>query len=112
MASRDAEPFVENRLTLSVFQALFIGLSFLNIENTQGGLQNQMFGVFIFLAIFSQLVDQILPVFVSQRTMYEARERPSKSYSWVAFLGANMLVEAVWNSVSMAFTPPLLPLHC
>ncbi|TQN73727.1 ZEB2-regulated ABC transporter 1, partial [Colletotrichum shisoi] len=99
--------YIYSKAFLSCGAALFIVLSFLNIENTQGGLQNQMFGVFIFLAIFSQLVDQILPVFVSQRTMYEARERPSKSYSWVAFFGANMLVEAVWNSVSMAFIPPL-----
>ncbi|KAH6949769.1 multidrug resistance protein CDR1 [Ilyonectria sp. MPI-CAGE-AT-0026] len=84
---------------LSAGGALFIGLSFLNIGNTQSGLQNQLFGVFIFLTIFSQVVDQILPVFVSQRTMYEARERPSKSYSWMAFLGANMIVEAFWNSI-------------
>lgn len=80
-------------------QALFIGLSFLNAENTQRGLQNQMFGVFIFLTIFSQIVEQIMPVFVSQRTMYEARERPSKAYSWKAFMIANILVEIAWNSV-------------
>ncbi|GKT90617.1 ABC-2 type transporter [Colletotrichum tofieldiae] len=89
---------------LAVPYALFIGLSFLNINNTQGGLQNQVFGVFVFLTIFSQLVDQILPVFVSQRTMYEARERPSKSYSWLAFLGANMFVEATWNSIMSIFS--------
>lgn len=59
-----------------------------------------MLGVFIFLTIFGQVVNQILPVFVSQRTMYESRERPSKTYSWKAFLGANILVEIVWNSVS------------
>ncbi|KAJ4152410.1 Multidrug resistance protein [Fusarium falciforme] len=91
--------YVLSKGFLSAGGALFIGLSFLNIGNTQSGLQNQLFGVFIFLTIFSQLVDQILPVFVSQRTMYEARERPSKSYSWVAFICANMLVEAFWNSV-------------
>lgn len=31
--------------------------------------------------------------------MYEARERPSKAYSWQAFLAANILVEMAWNSV-------------
>jgi ATP-binding cassette subfamily G (WHITE) protein 2 (PDR) len=59
-----------------------------------------MLGVFIFLTIFGQVVNQIMPVFVSQRTMYESRERPSKAYSWKAFLGANILVEMAWNSVS------------
>lgn len=82
-------------------QTLFIGLSFIDAQNTQRGLRNQMFGVFIFLSIFPQLVDQILPVFVSQRTMYEARERPSKAYSWKAFMIANILVELFWNSVSV-----------
>lgn len=59
-----------------------------------------MFGVFIFLTVFSQVVEQIMPVFVSQRTMYEARERPSKAYSWKAFMFANIVVEMAWNSVS------------
>ncbi|GKT60665.1 ABC-2 type transporter [Colletotrichum tofieldiae] len=95
---------IYSKAFLSCGAALFIGLSFLNINNTQGGLQNQVFGVFVFLTIFSQLVDQILPVFVSQRTMYEARERPSKSYSWLAFLGANMFVEATWNSIMSIFS--------
>lgn len=58
-----------------------------------------MFGVFIFLTLFPQIVNQIMPVFVSQRTMYEARERPSKAYSWKAFMVANILVEIAWNSV-------------
>lgn len=59
-----------------------------------------MFGVFIFLSIFPQLINQIMPVFANQRTMYEARERPSKAYSWKAFMSANIVVELAWNSVS------------
>jgi ABC-type multidrug transport system permease subunit len=58
-----------------------------------------MFGVLIFLTIFTQVVQQMLPDYVAQRTMYEARERPSKTYSWKAFMFATILVEAVWNSV-------------
>lgn len=34
-----------------------------------------------------------MPRFVIQRSLYEVRERPSKSYSWVAFLIANIIVE-------------------
>ena len=69
-----------------------------------------MLGIFIFLATFPQLVNQILPVFVSQRTMYEARERPSKAYSWKAFMIANILVELAWNSVS--FGPYCISCAC
>lgn len=34
-----------------------------------------------------------MPKFVVQRSLYEVRERPSKAYSWVAFLVANVVVE-------------------
>ena len=36
---------------------------------------------------------QIMPRFVLQRSLYEVRERPSKAYSWIAFLFANIAVE-------------------
>src|ERR1700712_4110219 len=34
-----------------------------------------------------------MPLFVTQRSLYEVRERPSKSYSWKAFMIANIIVE-------------------
>lgn len=95
-----AGDLIRQACLLTSVQSLFIGLSFLNGDNTQRGLLNQMFGVFIFLSLFPQLINQIMPVFASQRTMYEARERPSKAYSWKAFMSANILVEIAWNSVS------------
>ena len=75
-------------------------MSQVNGDITQRGLFNQMLATFIFLFIFSQVVEQILPMFVSQRTLYEARERPAKAYSWIVFLAGNMIVELAWNSVS------------
>lgn len=67
--------------------------------NTIQGLQNQMFGMFMLMTIFGQLVQQILPLFVTQRALYEVRERPSKAYSWKAFMLANILVEIFWNTL-------------
>ncbi|KAG7126348.1 ABC multidrug transporter A-1 like protein [Verticillium longisporum] len=95
--------YIYSKVLLAIGTSLFIGLSFLNGDNTQRGLTNQMFGVFIFLSLFPQLVNQIMPVFASQRVMYEARERPSKAYSWKAFMAANMLVEVAWNSFMSVF---------
>lgn len=40
---------------------------------------------------------QTMPSFITQRDLYEARERPSKSYSWTAFMLANILVEIPWT---------------
>lgn len=47
--------------------------------------------------VFGQMVEQILPEFVSQRALYEVRERPSKTYAWPIFLTANILIESIVN---------------
>ncbi|KAF4980695.1 hypothetical protein FZEAL_3363 [Fusarium zealandicum] len=91
--------YIYSKIILSAGASLFIGLSFLDGKNTERGLQNQMFGILIFLTIFTQIVQQMLPDYVAQRTMYEARERPSKTYSWKAFMVSTILVEAAWNSL-------------
>jgi ABC-type multidrug transport system permease subunit len=57
-----------------------------------------MFSIFMLFTIFGQLVQQIMPHFVTQRALYEARERPSKAYSWKAFMIANIVVELPWNT--------------
>lgn len=40
-----------------------------------------------------------MPHFVTQRSLYEARERPSKTYSWKAFMLSNIFVELPWNTL-------------
>ncbi|KAF2008613.1 pleiotropic drug resistance protein, ABC superfamily [Aaosphaeria arxii CBS 175.79] len=91
--------YIFSKAILCVFNALFIGFSFFKEENTTQGLQNQMFGVFIFLFIVIILITQILPLFVAQRTMYEARERQSRAYSWQAFILSQITVELAWNTI-------------
>jgi ATP-binding cassette subfamily G (WHITE) protein 2 (PDR) len=44
----------------------------------------------------------MLPNFVTQRSLYEARERPAKTYSWKVFMLANILVEIPWNTLMAA----------
>lgn len=41
-----------------------------------------------------------MPLFVTQRSLYEVRERPSKAYSWKAFLIANVIVEIPYMMVT------------
>ncbi|KAM5366703.1 hypothetical protein ACJZ2D_010379 [Fusarium nematophilum] len=48
-------------------EALFIGLSVMNANNTMRAPQNQIFGVFLFLTIFGQISEQLMPVFCEQR---------------------------------------------
>ncbi|KAL2840520.1 ABC-2 type transporter-domain-containing protein [Aspergillus pseudoustus] len=91
--------YIYSKALLTVGCALFIGFSFFKMDNTRQGLQNQMFGVFVFLFVIVQLVFQIIPSFVTQRTLYESRERQSKTYAWQAFMLSNIAVEFAWNTL-------------
>lgn len=108
--------YIYAKLALCLFSGLFIGFIFYNAPLTQQGLQNQMcklppllplcsrhlltFPVSIFMTftIFGQLTQQIMPHFVTQRSLYEVRERPSKTYSWQVFMISNIIVELPWNA--------------
>ncbi|KAL2431395.1 ABC multidrug transporter C [Exophiala dermatitidis] len=89
--------YIYSKLSLCIASGLFIGFSFFKARNTIQGLQNQMFGIFMLMTIFGQLVQQIMPLFVTQRSLYEVRERPSKTYSWKAFMMSNIIVEIPWS---------------
>ncbi|KAB8070348.1 ABC-2 type transporter-domain-containing protein [Aspergillus leporis] len=91
--------YIYSKALLTIGCSLFIGFSFFKADNTSQGLQNQMFGVFVFLFVVIQLIIQIIPSFVTQRTLYEARERQSKTYSWQAFVLTNIVIELAWNTI-------------
>ncbi|CAP70103.1 uncharacterized protein PODANS_3_2060 [Podospora anserina S mat+] len=43
--------------------------------------------------------EQIMPMFIPQRNLYEARERLSKVYHWTTFVTANVLIELGWSTL-------------
>lgn len=92
--------YIYSKAFLTIGCSFLIGFSFFDGQNSIQGLQNQMFGVFIFLFILIQLLYQIMPLFIRQRTLYEARERQSKTYAWQAFVLSNIAIEMAWNAVS------------
>lgn len=36
---------------------------------------------------------------MSSRALFEARERASQTYSWIAFIAAEIIVEAIWQTL-------------
>ncbi|OQE11111.1 hypothetical protein PENVUL_c003G00514 [Penicillium vulpinum] len=96
--------YIYSKLIMCFITALFIGLSFLQTEITELGLQHQMFAVFMLLVIFPFLAYQQMPNYILQRDLYEVRERPSKTYSWIAFILAQIIVEIPWNSLAALVT--------
>ncbi|KAK9855241.1 hypothetical protein MYU51_002589 [Penicillium brevicompactum] len=89
--------YLYSKAAVCILPPLFIGFSFWHSPTSLQGLQNQTFAIFMLLTIFPNLVQQMMPHFVTQRALYEVRERPSKAYSWKAFMVASIFTELPWN---------------
>ncbi|KAF2723016.1 hypothetical protein K431DRAFT_311408 [Polychaeton citri CBS 116435] len=92
--------YIFAKFVLSTVSGLFIGFSFYDADVSQQGMQNVLYSMFMVTTIFSTIVQQIMPQFVTQRSLYEVRERPSKAYSWKAFMCANIVVEWPYMIIS------------
>ncbi|KAF7555659.1 hypothetical protein G7Z17_g1989 [Cylindrodendrum hubeiense] len=95
--------YIYSKTALCTLISLFIGFIFFKAPNSIQGLQSQMFSIFNLITIFGQIVQQSIPQFVIQRSLYEARERPSKVYSWKVFMLSQIIVEIPWNSLMAVF---------
>ncbi|KAI0430546.1 ABC-2 type transporter-domain-containing protein [Xylaria sp. FL1042] len=91
--------YIYSKAALCAFVSLFIGFVFFRSPNSMQGLQNQTFAVFQLLTVFGQMVQQTMPHFVVQRSLYEVRERPSKVYSWQVFMLSQIVAEIPWNTL-------------
>ncbi|KAM0421142.1 hypothetical protein ACHAPT_011034 [Fusarium lateritium] len=89
--------YIWSKTILIVLSSLYLGFSF-SANNSIQGLQNQLFAIFMYLVLFGNINEQIMPMFVPQRALYEVRERPSKIYRWNTYILANILVEVAWNT--------------
>jgi ABC-type multidrug transport system ATPase subunit len=105
--------YIYSKLLLGVASALFIGFSFFHADASEQGLQDVIFSIFMITTIFTTLVQQIMPRFILQRDLYEVRERPSKAYSWKAFLIANIVVEIPYQILLgvMVFASYFYPIY-
>jgi ATP-binding cassette subfamily G (WHITE) protein 2 (SNQ2) len=78
--------YVNNKMVLHIIMALFNGFSFWKIGNTVSDLQMTLFAVFNFIFVAPGVINQLQPLFIERRNIYDAREKKSKMYSWVAFV--------------------------
>ncbi|KAL0930081.1 ABC-2 type transporter [Colletotrichum truncatum] len=91
--------YIYAKFGLGIASGLFIGFSFWKVDSSQQGFQNALFSIFLLCSIFSVLVNQVMPKFVQQRSLYEVRERPSRIYSWQVFILSQVVVEIPWQAV-------------
>lgn len=89
--------YILSKWVLAMATGLFVGFSFFKAQTSLAGLQTIVYACFMLITIFQTVVQQVHPYFVTQRSLYEVREKPSKAYSWQAFLIANVIVEIPWH---------------
>ncbi|GAA6001439.1 uncharacterized protein JCM10292_006254 [Rhodotorula paludigena] len=91
--------YVLAKLMLNIVAGLFIGFSFWMSPHDQTGTQNFLFAVFMAVVLSAPLSQQLQPKFLGLRTLYAARERPSRMYSWPVFVATSIIVEMPYNIV-------------
>lgn len=89
--------YIWSKVGLNVFSALFNGFVFFKADTTLQGMQDLMFSVFMFTVCLNPMMNGFVSVFAVQRDLFEARERPSKIYSWKIFLLASLTAEIPWQ---------------
>ncbi|KAL9099861.1 MAG: hypothetical protein Q9163_004697, partial [Psora crenata] len=78
--------YVTSKFGLHIGAGLFNGFAFWKIGDTVSDLQLKLFTIFIFIFVAPGVINQLQPLFIDRRNIYEAREKKSKMYSWVAFV--------------------------
>ena len=94
--------YLSGKLALNLIAGLFIGSSFWDQgrKTSNAALQNKLFAIFMALAVSTPLAQQLQPIFIQLRSIYEVRERPSKMYRWYVFVISAAIAEIPWNIVS------------
>ncbi|PYI18992.1 hypothetical protein BO99DRAFT_422687 [Aspergillus violaceofuscus CBS 115571] len=99
-SSTTPQPLVNDNHDLATYQEFAVSpwRQFILVAAVRS--QNQIFAIFELMSIVGQLVDQQFPHFIAQRSLYEARERPAKTYSWQVFILSQILVEIPWYTLA------------
>lgn len=78
--------YINNKFALHISSALLNGFSFWMIGDSVTDLQLRLFTVFNFIFVAPGVINQLQPLFIERRDIFEAREKKSKMYSWFAFV--------------------------
>ncbi|CAH0037547.1 unnamed protein product [Clonostachys solani] len=78
--------YINNKFALHISSALFNGFSFWMIGDSVGDLQLKLFTIFNFIFVAPGVLNQLQPLFIRRRDIFETREKKSKMYSWIAFV--------------------------
>ncbi|CCF55557.1 hypothetical protein KAFR_0A01180 [Kazachstania africana CBS 2517] len=77
--------------------ALFLGLSYIHVNNSVGGASEAFASIFMLLVIALAMVNQLHVFAFDSRELYEVREAASNTFHWSALLLCHCAVELGWT---------------
>ena len=96
--------YIYSKFAMAILCSMFNGFTFFKSKNSMQGLQNQMLSIFMLFVVMTTLAQQYVPMFVMQRDLYEAREHPSRTFSWFAFIAAQITSEIPYQVAAAAIS--------
>ncbi|RVX71601.1 hypothetical protein B0A52_03785 [Exophiala mesophila] len=85
--------YVDNKFALHIITGLFTGFTFWQIGNSVSDLNLRMFAIFQFIFVAPGVINQLQPLFIERRDLYDVREKKSRMYSWKAFVTGLIISE-------------------
>jgi ATP-binding cassette subfamily G (WHITE) protein 2 (SNQ2) len=85
--------YIWNKIGVHVTNSLFAGFTFWKLGDGTHDLQFRMMSVFNFVFVAPGCINQLQPLFIQNRDIFESREKKSKTYHWLAFVSAQVISE-------------------
>ncbi|KAJ5385996.1 hypothetical protein N7509_008537 [Penicillium cosmopolitanum] len=85
--------YINNKILLHIGLGLFNGFTYWQIGNAVGDLQLKLFTIFVWMFVAQGVINQLQPVFIERRNIYDTREKKARIYSWKAFVTALIVSE-------------------
>ncbi|KAH7126162.1 ABC-2 type transporter-domain-containing protein [Dactylonectria macrodidyma] len=92
--------YIFGKMMLHVMTGLFNCFTFYKLGTAAVDFQNRLFSVFMTLTISPPLIQQLQPVFLRSRQIFQWREDGAKIYSWAAWTTAAVLAEIPYAIVA------------
>lgn len=92
--------YIVGKFMLHILTGLFNCFTFWKLGYTSIDYQSRLFSVFMTLTISPPLIQQLQPVFLRSRGIFESREDKAKIYSWFAWVTAAIAVEMPYAIVA------------
>ena len=85
---------------LHIMTGLFNAFTFYHLGYSTITMQSRLFSIFMTLTISPPLIQQLQPVFLASRNIFQSREEKAKIYSWVAWVTGAVVVELPYRVIA------------